>query len=663
MKLIVAEKSIAAKRIANILGSPKQELKNNVQVYKLPNAIVVPLRGHIINVDFPKKYANWIGTALPLLIGAKIEYDVYLKNIGKTLENYAKQVDTCVIATDFDREGESIGKEAIEIIKKVNPNIKIKRAKFSALTKKEVNDAFDNLVEFNENLANSADTRREIDLIWGAVLTRFISIASKRLGKSFLSVGRVQTPTLALIVDREKEIKAFKPEDFWEISIDCEKNSEKFRALHQKEKIFDKSVAEKLAKLSGDTALVKKVTKKEVTLQPPEPFNTTSFLRAASSINIQPSEAISLAESLYTKGYISYPRTDNTYYPESLNLKDIVKKFSEAGDFITLAKKILDTSKFKPTHGKKKTTDHPPIHPATVVLKTNLSSKEWKIYELIVRRFFATLADPAKLDTVRADLDYSSEPFIARGKTIKEKGWKEYYTYSKTKIEILPELIENENVKVLKLNSDQKQTKPKPRYTPSALLKILDELNLGTKSTRPAIIQKLVDRGYITGKKNYEPSEVAFVLIDTLEKHADTVTKPEMTSNLETEMDKIEEGNLTKEIVVNNSRKNLSDILQQLAIHNNEISGDLQGALSDQNVLGKCPKCGKDLMMIRTKCGTRFVGCRGYLDGCDVSFPLPAKGKIVKLDPLCEHCKLPIVRVITGKKRYFEMCINHQCPS
>jgi DNA topoisomerase-1 len=372
---------------------------------------------------------------------------------------------------------------------------------------------------------------------------------------------------------------------------------------------------------------------------------------------------MSLAESLYTKGYISYPRTDNTYYPESLNLKDIVKKFSEAGDFMVLAKKILDTSNFKPTHGKKKTTDHPPIHPATVVLKTNLSSREWKMYELIVRRFFATLADPAKLDTVRADLDYSSEPFIARGKTIKEKGWKEYYTYSKTKIEILPELIENENVKVLNLNSDQKQTKPRPRYTPSALLKILDELNLGTKSTRPAIIQKLVDRGYITGKKSYEPSEVAFVLIDTLEKHADTVTKPEMTSNLEIEMDKIEEGNLTKEIVVNNSRKNLSEILQQLAIHNNEISGDLQGALSDQNLLGKCLKCGKDLMMIRTKRGTRFVGCRGYLDGCDVSFPLPAKGKIIKLDPLCEHCKLPMIRVISGKKRYFDMCINHKCKS
>jgi len=663
MKLIIAEKAIAAQRIANILGTPKKELKNRVQIFNLPDSVIVPLRGHIVNVDFPEKYKGWVGTALPLLIDSKIEYNLYFKNVGQTLEQYAKQVDTCIIATDFDREGESIGAEVLTIIKKANPKIKIKRAKFSALTKQEVGNAFNNLVEFDYNLADSADARREIDLIWGAVLTRFISIAAKRLGKSFLSVGRVQTPTLALIVDREKEIKAFNPEDFWEISIDCEKNTQQFRALHEKEKIFDKKVADELAKLTGDAALIKSVVKKEVILNPPEPFNTTSFLRAASAIGLQPSQAMSIAETLYTQGYISYPRTDNTYYPESIDLREIVDQFSQTGDFQELAKKLLQNKKLTPTHGKKKTTDHPPIHPVNVVLKSKLPAKEWKIYELIVRRFFATLAPIAKLDTIKAILDYSGENFIARGKTVKEKGWKEYYHYSKTKEEFIPELVVNENVKVLQLNCDQKQTKPPARYTPSALIKILDDLNLGTKSTRPVIIQKLVDRGYISGQKNYTPSEIAFVLIDALEKHADTVTKADMTAELEKEMDHIEEGKLKKEKVVDDSRKVLSEILQQLALNNNQISADLQKARLMEDALGKCPKCEKNLIIIKTKKGTRFVGCKGYLEGCDVSFPLPAKGKIVKLDNLCKDCNLPTIRVISGVKRYYDMCINHKCKS
>ena len=233
MQLIVAEKPIAAKRIADILGKPKKKKISSIDVFELGGKVIVPLKGHAVDVDFPKELNNWQKTKLSDLIDGEIKYSTSLRGIQKALHSYAN-ADELIIATDYDREGESIGKEAIDIVQKKNKKIKIKRAKFSALTPTEVKKAFDNLVDFDYNLADAADTRREIDLIWGAVLTRYVSLTSGKLGKSFLSVGRVQTPALGLVVDREKEIQAFKPEDFWTLSIGCEKNKEKFNAVYEK---------------------------------------------------------------------------------------------------------------------------------------------------------------------------------------------------------------------------------------------------------------------------------------------------------------------------------------------------------------------------------------------------------------------------------------------
>ena len=661
MRIIVAEKAIAAKRIAEILASkaPKPIREGRTYAYDIGNdTVVVPMSGHVLNVDYPHQYNNWRATNLNQLINAPLEYtsSKFSSHIVAALKKYGKRANQIIISTDYDTEGESIGREALTIIGK--KDIDVKRAHFSAITPEEIKRAFENLSELDYNLADSADSRREIDLIWGAVLTRYISLSAARLGHDFLSVGRVQTPTLALIVDREKERRAFKPEPYWEMSALFHKEKE-FEASHSKGKFWENPTGlyEKLK--SEKSGTVKSVKKSKKKLNPPTPFNTTAFLRAASSIGVSPSRAMSLAESLYTAGFISYPRTDNTVYPDSIKLKKITESFL-GSEFDKEAKLVLAQKKLTPTKGKKKTTDHPPIHPVTPASKKSLPADQWKVYELVVRRFFATLLPVCELDTVRAIIDLAGEEFAANGQTIHVPGWKAVYTYSKTKEVELPPLEKGNEVILKSLSLLAKETQPPSLYTPSALLKVLEEKNLGTKSTRPEIIKKLLDRRYIHGTKNYSPTEMAFAVIDTLEKYAPDITKPAMTAKLEKEMALVERGEKKKDTVVSDSRKMLEKILGELTENYSKISESLRAAVSDTNTVGKCPKCGGDLRIITSKkTHKRFVGCSNY-PKCTNSYPLPQKGKIVPLGTACPSCGAPMIKVINGRRSY-EMCLNMSC--
>ncbi|MFH1256613.1 MAG: DNA topoisomerase, partial [Candidatus Diapherotrites archaeon] len=239
MKLIISEKAIAGRRIASILAgkevpeshkgkSPAFEFKMDGEQFKL-----IPLRGHIVDVDFPKKYSYWIGTDLKQLVNAPIEYIGTEKLIVSELKASAGEALEVIVATDADREGEAIGLEAVNFLKEKNPKISVKRMYFSAITPKDIQNAFAKLTDLDYNFAESANARREIDLIWGAVLTRYLSLISGQLGKEYLSSGRVQTPVLRLIVDREKERRAFKPEKYWELKALLEKDRQKFEAMHK----------------------------------------------------------------------------------------------------------------------------------------------------------------------------------------------------------------------------------------------------------------------------------------------------------------------------------------------------------------------------------------------------------------------------------------------
>jgi DNA topoisomerase-1 len=504
MHLIICEKQNAAHRIATILskGKARRTVTNKVSLYDFVNekgetVNVMGLKGHVMNLDFPKELNSWNKTHPKELIPIEPVKKVQDWKIVNLLQKVATEVEEVIIATDYDREGELIGVEGLELIQEVNPDIKVHRARFSALTAPEILNAFDNISEVDYNLSYAANSRQIIDLKWGAVLTRFISLASNQTGKDFLSVGRVQSPTLALIVDREKEIMDFKPVPYWELQALLEKDK-RFTAMHEEDRFWEKDKAQKSFERSkqATSAKVLDVEVKKQIDYPPAPFNTTGFLRAVTSLKITAAKAMSIAEELYTNGYISYPRTDNTVYPKTISPKYILEMLTKS-QFADEAKEILTQDRIFPSRGKVTATDHPPIHPVGVANEKELSSTHWKIYELIVRRFLATVAPKAEAEVTNVKFDINKEIFIGKGQKFLQLGWHKYYPYFKVNEEFLPAIEVGEEIKIIKIDLKEKETKPPKRYSQGSLIQEMDKLGLGTKSTRHDIIQKLYSRGYI----------------------------------------------------------------------------------------------------------------------------------------------------------------------
>ncbi len=646
--LIITEKDDAARRIANILFKDVVVLKEgkiNYYYSEENDAYVVGLKGHIIELDFPKELKNWLKTPLNELLNAELVKKVKERTIYNLIKKIAKEVDRVTIATDYDREGELIGVEALEILKSINPNIKVDRARYSAITKEEITKAFAKTTNVDFNLAKAALVRQKIDLVWGAALTRMISIHSGRLGKDFLSVGRVQTPTLRIIVEREEEIRNFRPEKYYEISA----KFESFEAKHPK-KYKERSEAEKVFSSIGDFGVVKSFTRKSIEEAKPIPFNTTEFLREASKF-MSPYKAMQVAEFLYMNGYISYPRTDNTVYPKSIDLLGIARSFLNS-PFAKEAKIVLSQEKIEASSGKKESKDHPPIYPTAVATRKDLKDDEWIIYELIVRRFLATLAPKAVWDIRKAEIDCNGVNFIANGRKIVSAGWREIYIYSKAEEVELPILKVGQKIRLIEKKLEEKKTKPPARFSASALIKLMENLGLGTKSTRHEIIKKLVSRGYISGNP-FSPSETAFSVINVLKKVAETITLPDMTAKLEKEMDEVAEGKKREEEVFEDSKKMLESILSK--IDYSKLASELRDGIKRDKVVGKCPECGADIVVRKSKNKKRFLGCTNY-PKCTFTLPLPQKGTIVLTKKVCQKHAIREIK-IKDKKTW-----NLGCP-
>ncbi len=665
MKLVICEKNIAAKRIAYILsgGKSKSVRLGKTPVYEFTKdgetCKVVGLRGHIINLDYPAEFNQWNRVLPRRLIDIEPCKKISERSIAASLKSLVDGNPFIIIATDFDREGELIGVEVINLIKGYNKNIsQIKRAKFSAITNSEIKNAFDNLTEVDYNLSDAGESRQAIDLAWGAVLTRFISITAQHYGKDFLSIGRVQSPTLALLVEKEKEIQKFEPKTYWKI-IATLKKDKSFDATHIEGQFWDEKQAKGIYDKVKDaeTATVKKADKKTEKELPPAPFSTTTFLQSASYLGISTANAMSIAEELYMMGLTSYPRTDNTVYPPSLNLKGILQKLANS-PFSKEANEVISNGRKYPMRGKKQTTDHPPIHPVGVPSGKNLTSDQQKIYELICRRFLATLAKDAISETMDVLIDISREDFKASGYRLIEPNWKNIYTYFKEKRKPLPELSEGEEIKISEIKLKEDQTKPPKRYTQGSLIAKMEQLSLGTKSTRHEIINKLNWRKYIT-LKPFAPTLIAIAVIDAL--NDCDVTKPKMTAVLEKDMSAIAEGKKTLNDTVKESRQMLTEVMNELEKDKEKIKTSIKNAHNEQNYVGKCPKCGNDMIIRFSRKGERFAGCTNF-PKCRNAYPLPQKGKITKTDKICDSCKAPIIQVKAKGRKSLDMCLNPRCP-
>ncbi|ABG04911.1 DNA topoisomerase I [Rubrobacter xylanophilus DSM 9941] len=668
MRLIISEKANAARKIAQFLAEgPVKEGKHRSVPYHTftwrgEECVSVGLKGHVLNPEYPEEYSNWQKVDPRELIDARILKSVSEKGVAAAVRSLAKKADRVIIATDFDREGELIGVEALSLAFEANPALMdhVERARFSALTKGEVTRAFENLVEVSRELADAGEARQDIDLIWGATLTRWVSRAVKRYGSAFLSVGRVQSPTLVLIAERELERRAFVPEPYWEVEARLQNGGGPFVARHARGRFKEEAEARRALENLSETAVVTEVRQREATRPAPAPFNTTAFLTAAANIGVSPSRAARIAEDLYTEGYISYPRTDNTVYPESLDLREVLGFLAEVEGVGDYAGRLLGAGRLTPTRGRRQTTDHPPIYPTGRASRAELREDQWKIYQLVVRRFLATLSGPAK--TLRTTLRFESggEPLVAGGTVVTEEGWLAVYHYGRRRDEELPRLSEGDEVRVAEAELLAKETQPPGRYGQGRLIRLMEDLGLGTKATRPGIIQNLYDRGYIHGDP-IVPTETGMAVAKALKDFASEIASHEMTARLEKSMDAISEGRVSKDSVVEESRELLRRVYDHLESSEEKFADIVWNGIRGDETLGPCPNCGRNLVVRRNRRNRkRFAGCEGYPE-CRTTFPLPQKGDIIPLGTACEACGLPEIKVLGGRRPWVT-CINMDCP-
>jgi len=677
--MLVTEKPTAARKIAFALDDSRspQEIKRGKTSYfecKRGNdeLVVVYALGHLFELQQTEK--GWTYPRLENEWVPKYQVDkkaTYIKPIIALIKRLSKNIDKFVVATDYDIEGSLIGYLTLLYACKTDPN-NAARMRFSSLTENELGHAFDNMDTLDFPLIESSQVRHEVDWLYGINMTRALTLSIKKAAGWFkiVSTGRVQGPALSYVAQREKEINLFVPLPYWMIQVVAHHNDKELELEYFKKRIATMSDGEAVVEsLSGQTAIVDKISRRTVTQQPHPPFSLSSLQSEAyRHLGYKPSRTLALAQSLYLNSAISYPRTSSEQLPDTLDFKAILTGLSSMKNYTTMAKTVLK-GPLKPIQGKKTDPAHPAIHPTGEKPAKRLTPSEKKLYDLIVRRFFSVFGEPLIKDHLRADIVCENHKLYTRGLQIQKLGWAEFYgPFFKTKEKALPDINEGDSVHLTSVDAEEKHTLPPARFNPASLLKLLERENLGTKSTRSRIVDSVRSRGYTIGNK-FELSTLGYALYETLDHYMSVMLSSEMTRQLEKEMEDIQQRKTDRDTVLTKIKTSLLKILEDFKEKEDRIGEDLVKGLrrywKDTEELGSCPKCEDGILRIvqSPKTGKRFVGCSNYKDGvCDQTFPLPQKGTITPLEKVCPHCDHQMIKVISGR-RAWETCINWtQCP-
>ena len=660
-EVIVCEKPTSAEKIAKALssGAVKKTYNKKVKYWELKkdskNITVVSAVGHLYSLtpDNPKDKVYFDLHWAPA-------YEVNKKSSGFTrdyvraIKKLARGADSYVHACDYDTEGTLIGYNALRYACGQEDLSKISRMKFSTLTKKDLLEAYDNRIELDMNQVDTGIARHVLDYYFGVniskALMKSVSNAKHRFLK--LSAGRVQTPTLSILVEREKEIKDFVPEPYWVISAVVEGDIE---VNHVDGKIFDKLKADGImSKCKGRDAVVDKISLSNSTTKPLVPFNLGGLQSEAYNVfGFSPKKTQVIAQNLYTSGFTSYPRTSSQKLPESLDFKSI---FSQLKDDDEYEKHISQLpSKLKPNEGKKDDAAHPAIHPTGIIPK-GLSKDDKKVYDLIVYRFISVFFESAKFETMSTTLDIVGEKFRFRRRRVTHKGWMEHYPYRSIDNDEFPSISEGDLVKVLELICDEGETKPPSRYNQASLIKELEKRELGTKATRADIIDKLYDRKFINGDKQIEVNQLGENMVDTLSTYCRDLTSEELTRDFENKLEGIDNNTSTKSDVIREGEKEVKIILEDINKNSDEIGSKLYESYQESNIVGVCPNCEGNLVKrYSPKTKSYFVGCSSYPD-CTTIYSIPKGTNFLKKK--CEKCGLPIISF--GKPRQ-RACLDANC--
>lgn len=623
-KLLIVESPSKAKTLKKYLGGEFEVLATYGHLRDL-----IPKNGA---VDTENQFA--------------MKYDIIARN-KKHMDAIAKAVktsDSIYLATDPDREGEAISWHIAEILaeKKLLKNKMLKRVEFNEITQAAVKHAINNPRDIAMNLVNAQQARRALDYLVGFNLSPLLW---KKIRRG-LSAGRVQSPALRLIVERELEIEAFNSQEYWSIHLDALKQKHGFDAKLIKldgEKVSQFTVINneqqseivgKLLLASAGKTTISRVEKKQRKRSPAAPFTTSTLQQeAVRKLGFTTNRAMRIAQQLYegmdvgsgTVGLITYMRTDSVSLAKEalMQIRDYVKKNFDANY-------VPKTPNFYKTKAKNAQEAHEAVRPTDVTrtpvkMRQYLNDEQFKLYELIWKRTLASQMTPAIFDAVSVDLSVGSEAnlFRASGQTLVFPGFIGVYkegTDSAVDADAeakLPHLETGEILDVDKIYGEQHFTEPPPRYGEASLVKTLEEYGIGRPSTYASIITTLQDREYvILEKKRFTPTDVGRVVNKFLTEHFTKYVDYGFTANLENALDEVAEG----------SREWIPLMEEFWQGFNNQVISkadvDRPGnELIDEN----CPKCGKQLQKQLSRYGT-FIGCTGYNDEPKCDYKRNANG-------------------------------------
>ena len=548
MKLVIAEKPSVAISIAKVIGATKKKdgyYEGNG--YKVSWCV-----GHLIQMANPEsydeKYAKWNMADLPI-IPREYKYEIAKSTkkqftILKKLMN-DKEIDIVINACDAGREGEAIFRL---VYNQANCKKKMKRLWISSMEDSAIKEGFDNLKDgsFYDNLFESAQARAIADWLVGMNLSRLYSC----LYKQNYSVGRVQTPTLAMIVKRDDEIANFKKEKYFTVELDLDGFS------LSTDRIDDKTVTEQLINLLGNSIEITDVIQKEKITKPELPFDLTTLQRECNKyLNYSAKQTLDYTQSLYEKKLITYPRTDSRYLTEDMITSTINN---------IIGKHDFDTGRIKMVFNSKRVTDHHAIIPTASSMNEDLASlpeSELKVYELVLNKLHASVGYPLIENTTKIVAVFDGFEFTSSGKVIVDEGFTKYLNeYAKKKNEdtVLPDVKIGDSLDIKDKEIKEKYTSPAKHFTEDLLLKAMElagndaldknieveRKGLGTPATRAGIIENLIFKGFVKrDKKNLVATHKGISLVTIV---ADTFKSAETTAKWEMELSDIAQGKSSK---------------------------------------------------------------------------------------------------------------------
>ncbi|MBU4124410.1 MAG: hypothetical protein KKI14_03030, partial [Nanoarchaeota archaeon] len=461
--------------------------------------------------------------------------------------------------------------------------------------------------------------------------------------------------------------------------------------------------ADKIFKDSkGKDPIVKDVIKKDYVQAPPVPFNVTSLQTEAYRLfGYSPKQTLNIAQNLYSRAYISYPRTSSEKLPLSINNKEIVMALLKNDKYKKICEKLL-IGKLVPNEGKKVDPAHESIHPTDEPPKRALTGPGARLYDMICRRYFSVFGEPAKRESVKIIMLLNKNIFSVTGRRTTYKGWMEYYgPYARLDEIKFPEIKQGDKLKMKKLDLLSKETSPPPRFSQASIIKEMDKRGLGTRATRASILQTLYDRDYIIDR-SLHVTELGMKIADTLKKYVPDLVDEKLTKKLDKDIENIINKKSKKEPILNKARKAVTMISEEFKKNESKIGKALSGAIvntqNEKITLGECPDCKGELKILFSPFSKKkFVGCSSYSKckkcgftkkackckcsicglekgkckcvwkdkiwnpTCQRGYPLPGMATFQKLGKICDKCKTPMIRVIRKGKRPFNMCLAIDC--